>query len=158
MSGPSLFGNQQEANLKTCEQMIEAVLAARGLDAVESRITSAAGPAWGLTHGSAEVYIFLTASQSGENFIQVVSPVMRPSEESLSTPVFFTRLLELNAGTLTGAAFGLREGEVVVTTDRSTAGLDRVEVEEMIRRVAEYADHYDDTLTQEYGGTRHSDS
>ncbi|HZS39921.1 MAG TPA: YbjN domain-containing protein [Polyangia bacterium] len=154
----SLFGNRQEANLKSCEQMVESVLAARGLDAEQSRIASPAGPAWGLTHGSAEVYIFLTSGGSGDNFIQVISPVMRPSPEALAGPAFLRRLLELNASELTGAAFGLRGEEVVLSTDRSTSGLDRVEVEEMIRRVAEYADHYDDALTLEFGGTRHADS
>jgi len=154
----SLFGNRQEANLKACEQMIESVLADRGVDAHKSRIHSAAGPAWGMTQGSAEVYIFLTASGSGDNFIQVVSPVMRPTPEAMRGPVFLKRLLELNANELTGSAFGLRDDEVVLTTDRSTSGLDRVEVEEMIRRVAEYADHYDDALVQEFGGTRHADT
>ena len=57
----SLFGNRQEANLKTCEQMVEAVLTARGLDATRHRIESHGGPAWGMTAGSAEVFIFLTA-------------------------------------------------------------------------------------------------
>jgi len=154
----SLFGNRQQANLKACEQMVESVLAERGLDPAKSRMESAAGPAWGLTHGSAEVYIFLTAAADGDNFIQVVSPVMRPSREAMSGPDFLKRLLELNANELTGAAFGLRDDEVVLTCDRSTSGLDRVEVEEMIRRVAQYADHYDDALTLEFGGTRHSDS
>jgi len=153
----SLFGNRQEANLRACEQMVEAVLAARGVDAAKSRIESAAGPAWGLTQGSAELYIFLTSGQ-GDNFIQVVSPVMRPTAEALAGARFLRRLLELNANELTGAAFGLRGDEVVLSTDRSTSGLDRVEVEEMIRRVAEYADHYDDALTLEFGGTRHADS
>ena len=153
----SLFGNRQEANLKACEQMVEAVLSARGLDAEKSRIDSPAGPAWGLTHGSAEIYIFLTAGASGDNFIQIVSPVMEPTVEALAGPTFLKRLLELNATELTGAAFGLRGHEVVLSTDRSTSGLDRVEVEEMIRRVAEYADHYDDALTLEFGGTRHAD-
>ena len=64
------------------------------------------------------------------------------------------RLLELNASALTQAAFGLRGNEIVLTTDRSTAGLDPIEVDEMIRRVAEYADHYDDFLLVEMGGTR----
>ena len=57
----SLFGNRQEANLKTCEQMVEAVLTARGLDATRQRIESQGGPAWGMTAGSAEIFIFLTA-------------------------------------------------------------------------------------------------
>jgi hypothetical protein len=137
--------------------MVEAVLVARGVDPQRSRIQSAAGPAWGLRQGSAEVYIFLTAGATGDNFIQVVSPVMRPSQEAAAAPRFYGKLLELNANELTGAAFGLRDHEVVLTCDRSTAGLDKVEVEEMIRRVADYADHYDDALVAEFGGTRHAD-
>src|SRR5262245_36063108 len=49
----SLFGNRQEANLKACEQMVESVLGERGIDPEHSRIESPAGPAWGLTQGSA---------------------------------------------------------------------------------------------------------
>jgi len=153
----SLFGNRQEANLKTCEQMVEAVLTARGLNATQHRIESQGGPAWGVTAGSAEVFIFLTAGSGGDNFIQVVSPVMTPPEEQLASPRLLRRLLELNATEMTGAAFGLRGDEVVVTTDRSTVGLDPIEVEEMIRRVSDYADHYDDALTLEFGGIRHAD-
>jgi hypothetical protein len=158
MSSPPLFGNRQEANLKSCEQMVEAVLAQRGLEAARHRIQSQGGPAWGLTSGSAEIFVFLTAAKSGDNFIQVVAPVMTPTEEHLAGARLFRRLLELNAGELTGAAFGLRGNEVVITTDRSTQGLDPVEVEEMIRRVSDYADQYDDALTLEFGGTRHADT
>jgi hypothetical protein len=154
----SLFGNRQEANLKSCEQMVEAVLTARGLEAARLRIESAGGPAWGLTAGSAELFIFLTSGASGDNFIQIVAPVMLPTAADLQAPRLMRRLLELNASELTGAAFGLRGDEVVLTTDRSTVGLDSVEVEEMIRRVAAYADHYDDALVLEYGGQRHSDT
>src|SRR5579863_3635564 len=154
----SLFDNRQETNLKTCEQMVEAVLVARGLDANRHRIESDGGPAWGMTAGSAEIFIFLTAGKDGDNFIQVVSPVMTPPQEELAQPKLLRKLLELNAGSMTGAAFGLRGDEVVITTDRSTVGLDPVEVEEMIRRVSEYADHYDDALTDEFGGIRHADS
>jgi len=152
-----LFDNRQEANIRACEQMVEGVLTDRGVDPLKNRIQSAAGPAWGFSQGSAEVYIFLTAGGTGDNFIQVVSPVMRPTQETLGQAAFYRRLLELNANELTGAAFGLRDEEVVLTADRSTSGLDRIEVEEMIRRVAEYADHYDDALTLEFGGTRHAD-
>ena len=125
--------------------MVEAVLTARGLNPETSRIHSDDGPAWGLQQGSAEVYVFLSSSEGGENFIQVVSPVMTPAEDTFVE--LTRRLLELNASELTGAAFGLREHEVVLTADRSTTGLDRVELEEMIRRVASYADYYDDILT-----------
>lgn len=154
----SLFDNRQETNLKACEQMVDAVLVARGLDANRHRIASQGGPAWGMTAGSAEIFIFLTASPTGDNFIQVVAPVMTPPQEELAKPNLLRRLLELNAGELTGAAFGLRGDEVVITTDRSTVGLDPIEVEEMIRRVSDYADHYDDALTLEFGGIRHADT
>jgi hypothetical protein len=153
----SLFDNRQETNLKTCEQMVDAVLVARGLDANRHRIESEGGPAWGMTAGSAELFIFLTAGSGGDNFIQIVAPVMVPPQEELAQPRLLRRLLELNASQLTGAAFGLRGDEVVITTDRSTVGLDPIEVEEMIRRVSEYADHYDDALTLEFGGIRHAD-
>jgi hypothetical protein len=155
----SLFGNGQEANLKSCEQMVEEVLADRGAPVERCRITpsSSRGPGWAFSQGSAEVYIFLTVGANAENFIQVVSPVMRPTPETMATPRFLQHLLTLNAGELTGAAFGLREDEVVLTADRSTAGLDRGEVEEMIRRVSDYADHYDDALVDAFGGVRHAD-
>src|SRR4051812_41450140 len=104
----SLFGNRQEANLKSCEQMVEGVLTARGLDPSRLRISSDGGPAWGLKRGTAEVFIFLTAGTGGENFIQIVAPLMTPSPETLATSPLLRRLLTLNAGVLTGAAFGLR--------------------------------------------------
>jgi hypothetical protein len=151
-----LFDNPQESNFKSCAQMVEAVLSSRGLNPETSRIHSEDGPAWGLQQGSAEVYVFLSAGEQGENFIQVVSPVMVPAADTLHD--LLRRLLELNANELTGAAFGLREDEVVLTSDRSTTGLDKVELEEMIRRVASYADYYDDILTVEYGGVRHADT
>jgi hypothetical protein len=154
--GMDLFGNRLEANLRSCVQMVEAVLEARGSDPSQCRIHSAGGPAWGLHYGSAEVFVLLT-SGTEENFIQVVAPVMRPTATDVALFPLFRRLLQLNADELTGAAFGFRDDEVVISSDRSTDGLDRVEVEEMIRRVAEYANHFDDALTEEFGGTRHGD-
>src|SRR4051812_41866192 len=105
----ALFANQQESNLRACEQMVEAVLEGRGVHPKGSRIANAAGPAWGLSQGSARIFIFLTAGGGGDNFIQVLSPVMRPSPEAMSGTGFMRRLLELNANELTGAAFGLRD-------------------------------------------------
>lgn len=153
----SLFDNATETNLRACAQMVEDVLVKRGLDASQARITSDLGPAWSLRQGSAEVLVFLTPGEGGHNTIQVVAPVLRPSSQALGAGVLLRRLLELNASALTQAAFGLRGDDIVLTTDRSTAGLDPIEVDEMIRRVADYADHYDDALVAEFGGQRHSD-
>ena len=54
----------------------------------------------------------------------------------------------------TAAAYGNEEG---VRDGVLASGLDRSEVEEMIRRIGEYADLYDDLLIREFGGIRHCD-
>jgi hypothetical protein len=158
----SLFENRQAVNLRACEQMVEAVLTHMGVDPAESRLPRSEGaadnegPSWGLTCGSAHLFVFLTSSPNSEdNYIHVVAPVFRPPDDAGSA--LWRRLLELNGRVLTCAAFGLRDGEVVVTTDRSTQDLDRGEIEDMIRRIGDYADLYDDTLVQEFGGVRHCD-
>jgi len=153
----ALFENANESNLRACVLMVEHVLVGRGLDVAASRVPSDGGPAWAIRQGSAQVLVFLTAGRAEYNTIQVIAPVMRASQETLAGTAFYRRLLELNAQGLQQAAFGLRGDDVVLTADRSTAGLDPVEVEEMIRRVADYADHYDDTLVAEFGGKRSSD-
>jgi len=153
----TLFDNANQANLRACAQMIEDVLKSRGLDAAMARMKSDGGPAWSLLQGSAEVLVFLTPGAAEFNTIQVVAPVMRPTAEALAGSGLCRKLLELNADALHQAAFGLRGVDVVLTADRSTAGLDPIEVEEMIRRVADYSDQYDDSLVAEFGGTRSSD-
>jgi hypothetical protein len=150
----ALFDSGRESNVKACVEMVEAVLIGRGHPLEQARLTSDRGPSWRFTHGSAHVFVFITSSE-GNDFFQVVSPVMRPPDGDNAR--LYQRLLELNATQLTGAAFGMRERDVVISTDRLTSGLDRVEVEEMVRRVAEYADYYDDLLTVEFGGERCSD-
>jgi len=153
----TLFDNSDEANLRACAQMVEDVLTDRGLDAADARLESKDGPAWTLTQGSAKVLVFLTPQAGGSNNFQVIAPVMRPTSDAIASGKLYRRLLELNAHDLTQAAFGVRGDDVVLTADRSTTGLDLVEVDEMIRRVADYADHYDDALVTEFGGTRCSD-
>lgn len=150
----ALFENGRENNLRACAEMVEVVLAGLGYDVAAARMRADTGPAWGVTSGSARVYIFLTSGDDVEDFIQVVSPVVRPAAPDAR---LLQHLLELNAGELTGAAFGIRGPDVVITTDRSTTGLDRIEVEDMIRRVADYSDYYDDLLAVEYNAARCSD-
>ena len=149
----TLFDNATETNLHACAAMVEDALSRRNLDPAACRLDATPGLAWRLRQGSAEVHVTLTPHDGEPNTIQVIAPVMRAPD----SPALFRRLLELNANRLTQAAFGVRGQDVVLTADRSTAGLDTVEVEEMIRRIAEYADHYDDELVAEFGGTRHTD-
>ena len=152
-----LFDNRQAVNLRACEQMIESVLIQMGVNLDHSRTSlSPRGPSWTLAAGSAHIHVSLMRDPASvENIIQVTAPVFRPPADV--APQLWRRLLELNGHTLTGAAFSLREGAVVITTDRSTLGLDRVEIEDMIRRIGSYADRYDDLLQGEFGGAQGSD-
>lgn len=149
----TLFDNATETNLRACAVMVEDALSRRNLDPTACRLDGLTRYAWRLRRGSAEVQVTLTPHEGEPNTIQVIASVMRAPD----SPALFRRLLELNAGRLTQAAFGVRGQDVVLTADRSTTGLDAVEVEEMICRIADYADHYDDALVAEFGGTRHSD-
>ena len=149
-----MFDDLRESTMRACAEMVESVIGGLGYELTRARLEAESGLAWGLRSGSAQVFVYLNASEEGDDYLQVVAPVMRPPE---GVAGLFEHLLDLNASELTGAAFGRRGLDVVVTADRSTSGLDSVEVEDMIRRVAEYADYYDDILTVEYGGTRFSD-
>lgn len=151
----NLFGNRQEANLRSCVKMVEQVVTDLGLDPDDNRVKTPTGqPAWGLRRGSAAIYVFLQATE-GKNYIQVISPVVKvPGQDGQA---LLRRLLELNASTLIGAAFGVRGDDVVITADRSTADLEASEVREMISRVGAYADRFDDELVQTFGVRKHSE-
>ena len=153
----TLFGEKRETNFKSTQKMIESVIRDLGLDPDGSRLeTSEDGRlAWGVRCGSAAVYVFLQEGDK-ENFIEVLSPVMKIPEQNILP--LYRRLLELNAEELTGAAFGVKGEDVVLMTDRSTTDLDRTEVQSMITLMGEYADRYDDELVGEFGGLRHSDA
>jgi hypothetical protein len=153
----ALFGDKQESNLKTCQKMVEAVVRELGLDPVASRLetTEPGRIAWGLRCGSAAVYVFLQPGEQ-ENYIQVVSPVMKIPESNILP--LYRRLLELNAETLSGVAFGVKGEDIVLSIDRTTTDIDRSEVASMITLIGEYSDRYDDELVSEFGGVRHSDS
>jgi hypothetical protein len=152
-----LFGDKQESNLKACQKMIESVIRELGLDPDGTRIETSSKEriGWALMRGSAAVYVFLQQSEE-HNFLQVVSPVMKIPDQNILP--LYRRLLELNAEKLCGAAFGVKGEDVVLSTDRETTDIDRSEVQTMITIVGQYADHYDDELVKEFGGTRHSDA
>jgi len=147
--------SDRDATLMAAVERVEATLAALGYDTSAARLTPARGWAWRLTSGSAHIYVFVTGGAGKAGSFQVISPVMRPADEPEASHVhLYTRLLELNSSRISGAAFGLRDGDVVISAERSIAGLDPVEIEELIGNVCEYADFYDDVLTVEFGGTR----
>ena len=60
--------------------------------------------------------------------------------------------VQLNCDAISGAAFAVRQNEVLLVSKRSVVDLDRSEVYDLIRRVQEYADEYDNKLVDEFGG------
>jgi hypothetical protein len=151
-----LFSNKQEANLRVCIQMVEDAIAALGHAPDDSRIDSAGElPAWKVHKGTADVYVQLGREMTGaENVLRVTAPVMHLAA-GVDAPTLFRRLLELNASKVAGAAFGLRGDHVVLVAERTTVDLDPSEVLDIIKRVEDFADHYDEVLVSEFGG-RHA--
>lgn len=146
-----LFSNKQEANLRSCIQMIEEVIEGLGHVVDDSRLeTQDAMPAWRVQKGSAHVYIIIS-DHNGDNHLTVTAPVMH-LEDVDDRVKLYGKLLELNAGEIKGAAFALKDDAIVITAERSTVDLDRSEVEDLVKRVEEYADFWDDRLVSVFGG------
>ena len=107
-------------------------------------------PAWRVQKGSAYVFVYVTPHEE-DNVLRVIAPVLQIAPGTDERPLF-RHLLELNAGEVAGAAFGVREDQVVLRAERSTLDLDPSEVTDMIRRVENFADKYDDVLVARFGG------
>jgi hypothetical protein len=150
----ALFSNKQESNLRSCIQMVEDVIKTLGHDPDESRIeTHDDMPAWRVQKGSAFVTVIIRSDGKGdENQLQVSAEVVR-LDGKVDRAKLFQRLLELNATTVKGAAFGLAGNDVILVAERSTLDLDLSEVEDLVKKIEEYADHYDDALVGEFGGS-----
>lgn len=146
-----LFDNGREANLSSTMSMVEDVLVELGHFLNECRVElPGALYAWRVIKGSASVRISLVG---GDNYakLRVAAPVMT-TDARVDHLALYRKLLVLNAEELSGTAFATRQNEVLLVAERSTLDLDRSEVLDLIRRVENYADHYDNLLVDEFGG------
>jgi hypothetical protein len=149
-----LFANKQESNLRSCIQMVEDAISSLGHSPEHSRLTTddeGSLPSWRVQKGSAQVYILL-GGRGDRNFIRVTAPVLHP-DHSADPALLYRRLLELNEAAVPGAAFALQNGVVILTVERSTTDLDKSEVLEMVKHIEDYADHWDEILIKEFGGS-----
>ncbi|MCY3574052.1 MAG: YbjN domain-containing protein [Chloroflexi bacterium] len=133
--------------LELSRQAVEGILQALGLEARSARMQVASGFGWHFQRGSALIEIYLTPEEQG--YLQVLSPILHLPPGNLLA--LYRRLLELNLQ-LTNAALGLHEDVVYLYHERLLAGLDAVEADAIIRRLAGYADELDDALAAEFGG------
>ncbi len=146
---PASTGGGDEQNPITQKaRTIEAILQDIGLDPNEIRMDTDEGYGWTFRRGSAVVEIYLSV-QEGVGYLQVLSPIMHiPASATLP---LYRNLLELNL-TLTSAALGVYNDVVYVFYERPIEGLDGVEANDIITKVAGYADDLDDRLVAEFGG------
>jgi Putative bacterial sensory transduction regulator len=145
-----------DTDFEKAKELVEATISKIGLDPATTRAPCAndSQAAWALKRGSASVLVTVTHHEAeGGATIRVVSPVVTlPSGPN--QPALLRRLLELNAGGLANAAFGLMGDRVVAVSERPTAGLDASEVEQIVRHLAAVADTFDDRFEKEFGATK----
>jgi len=123
-----------------------------GLDPRQNRLETSEPSmmAWGLTKGSASIFISLTWGQRNQT-LQIFSPIV------VLTPQvninLYPTLLGLNASNeLVGAAFAIRDNKVILKVERNGRDLSVAAVQDMIRRIGTLADRYDDLLVEQFGG------
>jgi hypothetical protein len=150
----ALFSNKQESNLRSCILMVESVIRSLGHSPEGTRVEPQGPlPAWRVRKGSALVTVSIDRDEEpgSDNLLRVVAPVMI-LDKAVNRVALFRRLLELNAGELKGVAFALERDRVLLVAERSTVDLDLSEVHDLVARVEDYADTYDDALVAEFGG------
>jgi hypothetical protein len=151
-------GHQEDetrSELARAVTLVEEIITALGIDPTTARLPApSGGHAWSLMRGSAAMAVFLRTPRVSEDspFLRVISPVIviDPANEL----ALYRRLLELNASGMASVAFGIHEGRVVAVSERPTRDLDASEVRYIVQMVGAVADHFDDELTKQFGGTR----
>lgn len=128
--------------------MVQQVLVSIGVDPDQSRLSVDSGYGWNFRYGSAIIEVYIHRNPEGSYF-QVLSPIMHLPQAGLLP--LYRRMLELNLQ-LTNAALGVYNDVVYIFSERPLEGLDAVEVNSTISRVASYADDLDNRLVAEFGG------
>jgi hypothetical protein len=146
-----------ENDFENAKKLVETTIRKIGLDPVATRAQAVGDgqAAWTLKRGSASVLVTVTQREDEDTtYLRIASPVVTLPANKAAHDALFRRLLELNAGGLANAAFGVTGDRVVVVCERPAADLDEGEVEQMVRHTAAVADTFDDRLEKEFGATK----
>jgi hypothetical protein len=144
-------------DFEKAKELVEATIQKLGLDPTVCRTQAVndAQAGWTLKRGSASVLVTVTHHEHEDvSYLRVVSPVVTLPAEPSNQVALFRRVLELNAGGLANAAFGLVGDRVVAVSERPAADLDASEVEQIVRHLAAVADTFDDRLEKEFGASK----
>ncbi len=147
------MSDSEGLSFQEASRVVEEALSTHfGLDPRQNRLETqeTSMMAWGLTKGSASIFISLTWGQRNQT-LQIFSPIL------VLTPQvnlnLYPTLLGLNASNeLVGAAFAIRDNKVILKVDRNARELSVTAVTDMIRRIGTLADRYDDLLVEQFGG------
>jgi hypothetical protein len=142
-----LFENERDSNRASTAALIELALRDLGQDPEACR-TGAAGT-WQIAAGDAPVQVSLV-ERDDYTHLRVTAPVFTVGDGAEGAPLF-SRLLELNAGEVYGAAFAMEHGLILLVAERTTVDLDRSEVLDLLRRMGEYARRYASELALAFG-------
>lgn len=154
----AVFEEETQEDIKRAVRLVEETIQGLGIDPASVRMPApGGGQAWSLMRGSAAIAIFLRAPRANEDtpYLRVISPIVKIDKSQELQ--LYRHLLELNASGLASVAFGIHEDRVVAVSERPTRDLDPSEVKFIVQIVGAVADHYDDELTRQFGGTRVSD-
>lgn len=146
-----MLGNQQTRSndpLAGFAAMVHQILAGLRIDPDSARLQVEGGYGWNFRYGSAIIEVYIHENEEGAYF-QALSPIVTLPQTGLLP--LYRHLLELNLQ-LTNAALGIYSDTVYLFSERPLQGLDQVEAESTIRRVADYADNLDNQLVSEFGG------
>ena len=146
-----------DSDFDNAKQLVESTIRKLGLDPTTTRAhDNETQAAWTLKRGSVSVLVTVTSHEDehGQIYLRVASPVVKLPAQPSQHAALFRRLLELNAGGLANAAFGLSGDRVVAVSERPAQGLGPEEVEQTIRHLAAVADTFDDRLEKEFGASK----
>lgn len=105
---------------------------------------------WKFQYGSVEVFVQLTG-ETDDDLLTVWSRVLKlPAKDE---PGLMRRLLETNWTGTFETCFSIKDGEVMVSSQRTVADMYPGEISRLITLVANIADDNDEILKEEFGGS-----
>jgi hypothetical protein len=140
--------DRRQTSILDQSKIIDNILAQIGLNVDEVRMDTNEGYGWSFRRGSAVIDIYLS-EQNKVGYLQVLSPIVHMPSTNLLP--LYRRLLELNLQ-LTSAALGIYQDVIYVFYERPLMSLDADETNDIIEKVATYADELDDQIVSEFGG------
>lgn len=150
-----LFENGRETNIRSTISMVEDVLLELGYFLNDCRDDDGPGEprAWTVRKGSALVNIrVIDKGQDAEDVHLRVFSVVMTITPDVDEVRLFRHVLSVNREDIQGAAFALDGQQLSLVAECPTLALGRAEVLELIQRVRNYADDYDDLLVNRFGG------